>query len=52
MAESNEMIVSATQVKDLYPECVDVFICRRVIKTYEVISRQLYRLREAWKNFT
>ncbi|HBU06568.1 MAG TPA: four helix bundle protein [Candidatus Magasanikbacteria bacterium] len=50
MAESNEMMVSIEQVKDLYPEYVDIIICKRLILTYEVISKQLYRLAQSWNN--
>lgn len=51
LAESNEMMVSVEQAKDLYPEYVNEIICKRLIVTYEVISKQLYRLRESWKQF-
>jgi len=44
LAESNEMMVSVEQAKDLYPEYVDEKICKRLILTYEVIAKQLYRL--------
>ena len=48
MAESNEMMVSVEQCKDLYPEHIDITICKRLILTYEVISKQLYRLAQSW----
>ena len=48
MAESNEMMVSVEQCKDLYPEYIDVVFCKRLILTYEVISKQLYRLAQSW----
>jgi len=51
MAESNEMVVSLEQVRDLYLSYVDAITCKRFIKTYEVIGKQLYRLGESWKNF-
>lgn len=51
MAESNEMTVSLEQERDLYPDSVDLVICKRLIKTYEVIGKQLYRLRESWRTF-
>lgn len=52
MAESNEMEVSAMQAIDLYPEYIDKVTCKRIAKTYNVIGRQLYKLRNVWKTFT
>ena len=52
MAESNETIVSLSQVKDLYSEFVDVEICERLIDTYDKTSRQLYNLALAWDKFS
>ncbi len=52
MAEANEMVVSLEQVKDLYPKYVDLIICKRLIKTYDVVARQLYCLGQSWENFS
>jgi four helix bundle protein len=52
MAESNETIVSLTQVKDLYSSTVDIKICERLIDTYDKISRQCYNLAIAWDRFS
>jgi len=52
MAESNETQVSICQSKDIYSTCVDVGICDQLINEYDIISKQLYRLREAWSNFS
>lgn len=52
LAESNEMIVSLEQVRDLYPQYVDMVICKRLIVTYEVLSKQLYNLGKTWKTFS
>lgn len=51
MAESNEMMVSLEQAKDLYGEYIDLIICKRLILTYEVVSKQLYKLGKVWKTF-
>ncbi len=51
MAESNETMVSLTQVKDLYASLVDVEICERLIDTYDKTSRQCYNLAAAWDRF-
>jgi len=48
---SNETQVSICQSKDIYSTCVDVGICDQLINEYDIISKQLYRLREAWSNF-
>lgn len=49
MAESNETIVSLEHVKDIYK--IEVELCKQLIDTYDKISRQLYKLAEAWDNF-
>lgn len=46
MGESNETIVGLEQCNDIYN--IDT---RELAKIYDVIGRQLYRLREAWNNF-
>ena len=51
MTESNETIVSLSQVKDLYSKYVDVKICEELIDTYDKASRQLYNLALAWDKF-
>jgi four helix bundle protein len=52
MAESNETQVGITQCKDIYPQFVDVNVCDQLIVEYDIISKQLYRLREAWSKFS
>jgi len=49
LAESNEMIVSLEQVKDIYG--IEVDLCNQLINTYDKSSRQLYNLSTAWTNF-
>lgn len=51
MAECNEMVVSLTQSKDLYPKCTNVTLCEQLIKTYDISGRQLYKLSMSWNNF-
>jgi four helix bundle protein len=51
MAESNEMIVSLSHVRDLYSNCVDPKICESLIDVYDKSSRQLYNLAVKWKDF-
>ena len=52
MAESNETGVSLCQSKDIYLNYVDEGICEQLINEYDIIGKQLYRLREAWSNFS
>lgn len=50
-SESNETIVSLSQTRDLYPNCVDSKLCNSLIDLYDKISRQLYNLALAWYKF-
>jgi four helix bundle protein len=49
IGECNETMVSIEQCKDLYGIKVD--LCNELIKTYDISSRQLYKLAEAWNKF-
>lgn len=49
MAECNETIVGIEMCRDIYK--IDPLFCDELVKTYDIIGRQLYRLREKWKNF-
>ena len=51
MAESNESIVSLNQIRDLYPERINMDACNKLIDIYDKISRQLYKLAIAWDGF-
>ena len=51
MAESNEMIVSLSHARDLYPNYVDPKLCENLIDVYDKTSRQLYKLSIAWRDF-
>lgn len=51
MAECNEMVVSLSQSRDIYPQSVDVGLCDELIDIYDKCGRQLYKLAEAWDNF-
>ena len=50
IGESNETQVSICQSRDLYFKYVDKEICVELISEYDIISKQLYRLKEAWNN--
>ena len=51
MGESNETIVSLSQVRDLYSQFIDIDVCNQLIDSYDKASRQLYKLSLAWTNF-
>jgi len=52
MTESNETIVSFSQARDLYSDCVDLDMCEELIDIYDKASRQLYNLSIAWTKFS
>lgn len=47
--ESNETIVSLSQIKDIYN--IEPELCTRLIEVYDKTSRQLQNLSLAWANF-
>jgi four helix bundle protein len=49
MAESNESIVGIEQSRDIYN--VNNQLCASLIKSYDITSRQLYKLSIAWSKF-
>jgi len=51
MAECNEMIVSLSQARDIYPTYVDANLCDQLIDAYDKSGRQLYKLGVSWMNF-
>ncbi len=51
MAESNEMVVSLRQTKDLYSQHGDCQLCIKLLDDDDKCSRQLYKLGEVWNNF-
>jgi four helix bundle protein len=50
-AESNETIVSLSQVKDLFASEDNKELCLKLMDLYDKVSRQLYNLAEAWDDF-
>ena len=51
MAESNEMIVSLSHVRDLYASYVDPQLSHRLVDVYDKASRQLFKLSTRWTEF-
>jgi four helix bundle protein len=51
LGESNETQVGLCQSRDIYYKNIDVKLCEELINEYDIISKQLYRLRESWNKF-
>lgn len=51
IGECNEMINHLTICIDVYPNCVNIEKCKEALELYDHSNRQLYRLREKWRNF-
>ena len=52
MAESNESGVSICQSKGIYPKYVDAGVCEQMISEYDIIGKQIFRLKKAWNKFS
>ena len=52
MTESNESEVGLTQCKDLYYVEIDPALSGSLANEYDIISKQIFKLREAWSKFT
>jgi len=52
MAEANETQVGLCQCRDIYSKYIDLNLCEDLIKEYDIIGKQLYRLEEAWNKFS
>ena len=51
MGECNEMVVSLSQARDIYPTYVNIKRCDQLVDIYDKSGRQLYKLGDAWSNF-
>ena len=51
MGEWHETQVGLCQCRDIYPKYIDLNVDEELIKEYEIISKQLYRLKESWDKF-
>jgi four helix bundle protein len=51
MGECNEMVVSLSHCRDVYPQFIEAQLCDKLIDTYDKIGRQLYKLGKAWRDF-
>jgi len=51
MGECNEMVVSFSECRDIYPAHVSIKLCDELIDSYDKSGRQLYKLGKSWTNF-
>ena len=51
IGESNEMINHLSVCIDVYNKYVNKDLCQEALTLYDTASRQLYKLRESWRNF-
>ncbi|MDD3607264.1 MAG: four helix bundle protein [Candidatus Moranbacteria bacterium] len=51
IAENNETIVSLCHVRDLYYEYANPRSIQRIIDEYEIVGKQLYKLKKSWEKF-
>lgn len=51
IGECNEMTHHIAVCIDVYPRCVNVGRCKEALDLYDHSSRQLYNLKESWRNF-
>lgn len=51
-AETNETIVGLCQIKDIYFNNINSESVQRLIKEYEIVGKQIFRLRESWNKFS
>ena len=52
MAECNETVVSLSHCRDIYEKYVDITLCEKLIESYDIAGRQIYRLEESWTKFS
>lgn len=51
LAEDNETIVSLCHVRDIYFDYVNKISVQKVIDEYEVVGKQIYKLKQSWDKF-
>jgi len=51
MGECNEMVVSISECRDIYPTYVSIERCDELVDLYDKSGRQLYKLGNSWTNF-
>lgn len=51
MGECNEMVVSISECRDIYPTYVSIERCDELVDLYDKSGRQLYKLGNSWTKF-
>lgn len=51
IGEAYEMIHHLSVCLDVYTDYIDQTLCKDLINQYDFACKQLYKLRESWKNF-
>lgn len=51
MGECNEMVHHLSVCMDIYKKQVDEKLCKKLIETYDICNKQLYKLRQSWQDF-
>lgn len=51
LAEDNETVVSLCHVRDIYFDYVNKNSVQKIIDEYEIIGKQIYKLRQSWDRF-
>jgi len=52
ISENNETIVSLCHVRDIYYENINPASTQKLIKEYEIVGKQLYKLKQTWDKFS
>lgn len=52
IAENNETIVSLSHTKDIYFENINPNSIQKLINEYEIVGKQLFRLKQTWDKFS
>lgn len=52
IAEKNETVVSLCHVRDIYFNYVNPKSTQKLIAEYEIVGKQLFRLKQTWNKFT
>lgn len=52
IAEKNETVVSLSHAKDLYFDYVNPKSISKLIDEYEIVGKQLFKLKQAWTKFS
>lgn len=52
IAETNETIVSLCHARDIYYDKVNPESVQKLIDEYEIVGKQLYKLKQSWNRFS